>query len=122
MPDRRTVLLAAAGVTAAAFDNACAQPGGAPMLLDLQQRFPFSWNGPLGGATQSLASRLGYSAWITMASGLPMPYPAPVVNVSVSLASATAAEIVVALERQAKNRAVVVLDPANRFIGVVYYG
>jgi hypothetical protein len=69
-----------------------------------------------------LASQLGYAMWSTMASGLPYPTPRPNVNVSIGVTAASVADIVVELNRQAKDRAIVVLDPHRRFIGVVYYG
>ncbi|GAC1341387.1 MAG: hypothetical protein NVSMB20_17500 [Bradyrhizobium sp.] len=92
-----------------------------PIPRDLRQKLSFAWSGPIEGATQALAAQLGYTAWATTASGLAIPRPAPSVNVSVGFAAASAADVVVALNRQAQSRAVVVLDPEKHEIGVVYF-
>ena len=46
-----------------------------PIPRDALPSLSFSWSGPLDGATEALAERLGYKAWTTMASGLPIPRP-----------------------------------------------
>ena len=92
-----------------------------PIPRDLRQPLSFAWSGPIEGATQALAAQLGYTAWARTASGLAIPRPAPSVNVSVGFAAASPADVVVELNRQAQNRAVVVLDPERHEIGVVYY-
>ena len=83
---------------------------------------PFAWTGSLGEAAAALAGLIGFQFWQTMASGLPFPDPPPLVGVSVGFAEATPDAIVQALNRQVASRAVVVLDPQQRFVGVVYYG
>jgi hypothetical protein len=88
---------------------------------ELTQPFAFSWSGPLEGAIQTLAMRIGYGSWAGTATALAMPVPTPRVEVSVNFSAASAPEIVEALNNQALNRAVVVLDPDQRTIGVVYY-
>jgi hypothetical protein len=89
---------------------------------ELRQPLSFAWSGPIEGATQALAARLGYTAWARTASGLAIPRPALSVNVTVAFAAAVPADVVVELNRQALNRAVVVLDPGKHEIGVVYFG
>ena len=93
-----------------------------PIPRDALPSLSFSWSGPLDGATEALAERLGYKAWTTMASGLPIPRPPPLIDVQINVSSVSAADIVVLLNQQAANRAIVVLDPEKRFIQVVYYG
>jgi hypothetical protein len=111
----------AAGAPAAA--QVGLTPSGALQIPgELRTPISFAWAGSLEGATQALAQCLGYTAWANTASGLPMPDPHPVVTVNVGFQSASPADIVVALNQQAVNRAVVVLDPQTRSIGVVYYG
>ena len=95
--------------------------GSFPIPRDLRQPLSFTWSGPIEGATQALAAQLGYTAWARTASGLAIPRPTPSVNVSVGFAAAFPADVVVELNRQAQNRAVVVLDPEKREIGVVYF-
>jgi hypothetical protein len=97
------------------------QTGSFPIPRELRpQPLSFTWSGPIEGATQALAAQLGYTAWARTASGLAIPRPAPSVNVSVAFAAALPADVVVELNRQAQNRAVVVLDPEKHEIGVVY--
>ena len=97
------------------------QAGSFPIPRELRQTLSFVWSGPIEGATQALAAQLGYTAWARTASGLAIPRPAPSVNVSVGFAAASPADVVVELNRQAQNRAVVVLDPEKHEIGVVYF-
>ncbi len=77
MRNARALLLVAgvAFVTLASAAQARAQESLFPIPRELQQRISFAWNGPLEGAAQSLAIQLGYQAWTTMASGLPIPRP-----------------------------------------------
>ena len=93
-----------------------------PIPRDALSSLSFSWSGPLDGATEALAEHLGYKAWTTMASGLPIPRPPPTIDVQINVNGVSAADIVVLLNQQAANRAIVVLDPEKRFIQVVYYG
>ncbi len=120
MPRTGALLMAAhlAVMTLPAF----AQVSLFPIPRVVQQWLTFSWSGPLDGATEALAARLGYTAWATMASGLPIPRPPPTIDVQINVNGVSAADIVVLLNRQAANRAIVVLDPEKRFIQVVYYG
>lgn len=118
MLSRRSVLLVAALASAR---YAAAQTGSFTLPSEVSQPMAFAWSGPVEGAIRALAARLGYSAWAGTATGLPVPHPAPVVTVNVGVASASAAEIVEILNRQSRNRAVIVLDPEKRSIGVVYY-
>ena len=97
------------------------QPGPFPIPRDLRQTLSFAWSGPIEGATRALAAQLGYTAWARTASGLAIPRPAPSVNVSVGFAAAFPADVVMELNRQVQNRAVVVLDPEKHEIGVVYF-
>src|SRR3954469_2100510 len=92
-----------------------------PIPRELLLPIAFSWSGSIEGATQALAARLGYSASVRTASGLAIPRPAPSVNVSVDFAAALPADVVMELNRQIQNRAVVVLDPERHEIGVVYF-
>lgn len=125
MPSRRSVLMAASSLLsplAAAAQTRLPPPYPFPLPRELDLPISFVWSGPLVGAAGALAARLGYGAWANMSSGLPMPDPPPVVPVSVGFAAATPAEIVEALNRVVASRAVVVLDPAQRSIGVVFCG
>ena len=126
MLSRRTLaaatLCGAAAPLAAAAQTNLLQPFAFPIPRELSQPISFAWSGPLAGAAGALAAHLGYAAWVTMSSGLPVPDPPPSVPVSVGFAAASPAAIVEALNRAVSNRAVVILDPAKRFIGVVYYG
>jgi len=88
---------------------------------ELTQPFAFSWAGALEGAIRALAMRIGYASWTGTATGLAVPTPPPRIDVSVSFSAASAPEIVETLNDQALNRAVIVLDPDQRTIGVVYY-
>lgn len=125
MHSRRSVLLAASVLPWSL--AAAAQTRPLPLNQFPPPRVPdlpisFAWSGPLAGAAGALAARLGYGAWANMSSGLPKPDPPPVVPVSVGFAAATPVEIVEALNWAVANKAVVVLDPAQRSIGVVFYG
>jgi hypothetical protein len=88
---------------------------------EVGQPIAFAWSGPVEGATRALAARLGYSTWASTAAGLPPPDPVPIVNVTIGVASVSAAGIVEILNRQCRDRAVIVLDPEQRSIGVVYH-
>ena len=92
-----------------------------PIPREVLLPIAFAWSGPIEGATEALAAQLGYTAWARTASGLAIPRPVPSVNVSVGFAAASPADVVVELNRQVRNRAVVVLDPDKHEIGVVYY-
>lgn len=125
MLDRRALLLAAWSLPVSL--AAAAQTGPLPLHpfplpRELDRPIPFAWSGPLAGAARFLAVQIGYAAWANMASGLPMPDPPPAVPVSVGFAAATPVEIVEALNRAVTSKAVVILDPAGRSIGVVFYG
>lgn len=119
MLSRRAVLLLAAAL--APGGRAVAQTSPLALPSEVSRPIAFSWSGPVEGAIRALAARLGYATWTGTATGLPVPDPAPVVNVSVGVGSASAAEIVEILNRQSRDRAVIVLDPDQRSIGVVYY-
>ena len=125
MPSRRSVLVAASVLPwslAAAAQTRPLPPHPFPPPRELDLPINFTWSGPLAGAAGALAARLGYGAWANMSSGLPMPDPPPVVPVSVGFAAATPVEIVESLNRAVASRAVVILDPAQRSIGVVFHG
>lgn len=125
MLSRRDILVAAGSLILPAATKAQTgwrQLGPYPIPRELSQPISFGWSGELAGATGTLAARLGYSAWVTMSTGLPVPDPPPSVPVSVGFSAASPVEIVEALNRTVARRAVVILDPYNRFIGVVYYG
>lgn len=125
MPSRRIVLLMASGLPGSLAAAAQTRPvplHPLPIPRELDLPINFAWSGPLAGAASTLAALLGYAAWANMSSGLPMPDPPPVVPVSVDFAAATPVEIVEALNRAVASRAVVVLDPAQRSIGVVFHG
>ena len=116
----RSLLLAASLVASAL--PASAQVSLFPIPRVGQQAISFEWSGPIEGAAQALAAQLGYRQWTTMASGLPIPNPPPSVAVSIRVTGVSPAEIVVRMNQQAANRAIVVLDPDKRFVQVVYYG
>ena len=125
MLSRRTALLAASGLPWSLAATAQTRPLPLypfPLPRQLDLPISFAWSGPLAGAAGALAARLGYAAWANMSSGLPMPDPSPVVPVSVGFALTTPVEIVEALNRAVASKAVVILDPAQRSIGVVFYG
>jgi DotD protein len=118
---RAHTLLLATSLAIATFP-AAAQVSLFPTPQGVQQSLSFSWSGPLDGAARALAAQLGYTAWTTMASGLPIPRPPPSVDVLINVNDVSAADIVVLMNQQAESRAVIVLDPEKRFIQVVYYG
>ena len=125
MLDRRTALLAALAspwALAASAQAPLLPPYSFPIPRAVDTPLSFAWSGPLFGAVRSLAASLGFTAWANMSSGLPMPDPPPVVPISIRFASATSVEIVAALNRTVASKAVVVLDPVQRSIGVVFYG
>ena len=99
-----------------------AQASPFPIPRELLQPISFAWSGSLEGAAHSLATQLGFTAWTTMASGLPIPRPPPSVDVSISVSATSAADIVAQMNQQAHGRAVVILDSEQRYIQVVYYG
>ena len=119
---RRPLAIALTAAVAVVTFIASAQVSLFPIPRDVQRSLSFSWSGPLDGATQSLATHLGYTAWTTMVSGLPIPHPPPAIDVRINVNGASAADIVVLMNQQAEGRAVVVLDPEKHFIQVVYYG
>lgn len=121
MRSRRALLVAACCLALA---PALAEPGPFPFPREPVQPVQpawFTWSGSLAGAARALAARLGYRAWETMASGLPLPDPPPRVVVSVAFPDILPVAIVEELNRRVARRAVVVPDPDQRFIGVVYY-
>ena len=125
---RRRRSLAALALAGAAVSSAAAaqinllHPYAVPLPRELAEPIAFAWSGPIEGATRALAARLGYASWLNLSSGLPMPDPPPRLPVSVGFFSASPTEIVETLNRLVASRAVVILDPRERSIGVVYYG
>ena len=124
MPSRRSVLVAASvlpwSLAAAAQTRPRPYPFPLPRELDLP--ISFAWSGPLAGAAgaprgAARLRRVGQHVERTAHAR-----PAAVVPVSVGFAAATPTEIVGTLNRAVTSRAVVVLDPAQRSIGVVFHG
>ena len=125
MLSRRTAILATVALPwslAALAQTLLLPPYPFPIPRAVVMPMSFAWSGPLAGAVRSLAASLGFTAWANMSSGLPMPDPPPAVPISIGFVSATPVEIVAALNRAVSSQAVVVLDPVQRSIGVVFYG
>ena len=118
---RRRRLLTGLVALPAITDSARAQIAPFPIPREPMQ-LAFAWTGTLDDGAVSLAGRLGYQSWSSMASGLPFPEARPIVGISLGFAAASPAEIVSEMNRQASPRAIVILDPKNRFVGVVNYG
>ena len=118
---RRRRLLAGLAVPSVVTDSARAQIVPFPIPRE-PLPLALAWTGALDDGAASLAGRLGYQSWSSMASGLPFPEPRPIVGISVGFAAASPAEIVSEMNRQAGPRAIVILDPEKRFVGVVHHG